>query len=108
MDPRCKNEKSVFKPINLTVFLEIVSELSYSKSSGIDNVDTKLIIDGMKGVPEVFLKVCNKSLESGIFPTSCKEARISVIPKKGDTRLLDNLRPISILSILGKVLEKYV
>lgn len=94
-------KKSVFKPMNVTEFSEIVSELSYSKSSRIDNIDTRLIIDGMKGVPEVFVKVCNRSLESGTFPTSCKVARISVIPKKGDSRYLDNLRPLSILSILG-------
>lgn len=35
-------------------------------------------------------------------------ARVKVIPKKGDVRVLDNLRPISILSIIGKILEKKV
>lgn len=39
---------------------------------------------------------------------SGKSCRFFVIPKKGDVRWLDNLRPIPILSILGKVIEKHV
>lgn len=35
-------------------------------------------------------------------------ARIKVTPKKVDCRLMDNLRPISILSVIGKILEKKV
>lgn len=87
--------------INVEKFLEIVDELSYTKSSGVDDLNSRLIIDAMKGIPDIFVNICNKSLQSGIFPTSCEVARITVIPKKGDTRYLDNLRPISILSILG-------
>lgn len=62
----------------------------------------------MFAIPNLYTKLCNYSLSSGKFPTACKLARISVIPKKGDTCHMDNLRPISILSILGKVIEKFV
>lgn len=89
-------------------FLKIVSELKPSKPSGIPDINTMAIIESMKAIPLLFIKLCNLSLISGKFPTSCKCAKITVIPKKGDTQCLDNLRLISILSIIGKILEKYV
>lgn len=45
-------------------FLKIVTKLSYSKSSGIDELNSKLIIDAMRAIPEVFTKICNESLKS--------------------------------------------
>lgn len=56
----------------------------------------------------VFVRFCNLSLRLGVFPSEFKIARLTIRPKKGDLRRLDNLRPISILIILGKVLEKIV
>lgn len=57
--------------MSVAEFLEIVSDLTCIKSSGVDNINSKLIIDGMRAIPEVFTKVCNKSLQSGIFPETC-------------------------------------
>lgn len=62
----------------------------------------------MRAIPEIFVKLCNRSLSTGIFPSHCKIARIKVIPKKGDLQKVDDLRPISILSVIGKILEKRV
>lgn len=108
LDPPNEYIMDEFSSMSVNEFLKIVDELSYAKSSGVDDLNSKLIIDAMRGVQDVFVKICNKSLQSGIFPTSCKTARITVIPKKGDIRCLDNLRPISILSILGKIIEKHI
>lgn len=88
--------------------MKIVSELKISKSSGISGLNSRVVLTAMKTIPDVFVYLCNKSLREGIFPTDCKQARISIIPKKGDVRKMDNLRPISLLCILRKVLEKHV
>lgn len=56
----------------------------------------------------MFVKLINLSLSSGVFPEEWKCAKIKVIPKKGDLKCLDNLRPISILPVLGKITEKFV
>lgn len=106
LDERVEIDMNNFKAMTVDSFLKIVGELSYAKSSGIDDLNSKLIIDAMKAIPEVYTKICNESFKSGTFPAACKVARISVIPKKGDTRVLDNLRPIPILPVLGKVIEK--
>lgn len=61
----------------------------------------------MRCIPHIFVTLCNCSFNTGIFPDSCKIARVTIIPKGGDLRNMDNLRPISILPLLGKVLEKH-
>ncbi|XP_077528038.1 uncharacterized protein LOC144139615 [Haemaphysalis longicornis] len=47
----------------------------------------------------------NKCWRAGKLPASWKEARTVLIPKPGKTPSIDNLRPISLTSCIGKVLE---
>ena len=50
--------------------------------------------------------IFNISLNSGKVPTKMKTAKISPVFKKGKTDLMSNYRPISLLSIFDKLLEK--
>lgn len=52
--------------------------------------------------------IINQSLCTGICPNSLKIAKITPIFKKGDPHLTDNYRPISLLPVISKVLEKVV
>lgn len=97
-----------FRMMTVNDFLDIQGDLKCSKSSGIDGLCSKLIIDIMYSMPYVFVRLCNLSLSTGVFPAEFKVARLTIIPKKGDLRRLDNFRPISILNIVGKILEKFV
>ena len=47
-------------------------------------------------------------LTHGIFPNILKKGLISPAHKKGDSRYLDNYRPVSILPLFGKILEKLI
>ena len=53
-------------------------------------------------------KLCNLSLSKGIFPNSWKKANVIPIHKKNDNALVDNYRPVSLLSCVGKLLERAV
>ena len=50
----------------------------------------------------------NESLKSGVFPSELKIARIIPIFKSGDPSLLNNYRPISVLSFFSKIFKKIV
>ena len=59
------------------------------------------------------LKICNKvliiykkCLEKGCFPSEWKKGNVVPVHKKNDNQLLKNYRPISLLPICGKVLER--
>jgi len=46
------------------------------------------------------------SINSGTFPELFKVARVKPLYKKGDTYSIQNYRPISILPVFSKILEK--
>jgi hypothetical protein len=48
------------------------------------------------------------SLKSGIFPEHLKVAIIRPIYKAGQHKQFENYRPIAILSIIDKILERFV
>ena len=53
-------------------------------------------------------RLFNLSLEKHIFPDTWKKANVTPIHKKNDNALVDNYRPISLLSCVGKLFEKSV
>ena len=50
----------------------------------------------------------NLSIKSGVVPSEWKQAKVVPLFKSGNKDDLDNSRPISILPILSKILEKAV
>ena len=47
-------------------------------------------------------------IDTGIFPDSWKKSNIIPVHKKEDKQLLKNYRPVSLLPILGKAIEKII
>jgi hypothetical protein len=67
---------------------------------------------GRKLAPEKIAEplqiIFNKSLRQGKYPSSWKIAHVIAIFKKGDASLPSNYRPISLISCVGKIMERVV
>ena len=50
--------------------------------------------------------IFNQCLETGVFPSEWKKGNIVPIHKKGDKQMVQNYRPVSLLPICGKILER--
>lgn len=83
-----------------------VSKLANNKAPGIDGVSTTSLKASITAVSPVLSFLFNLSFETGIFPTSLKTALVIPIHKKGSTLDPNNYRPISLLSVFSKMLEK--
>ena len=89
--------------------LNALNSLDISKSSGPDKILAKLVKLCAILISDPLSKLFNKSLISGKFPSSWKKACVTPIFKhKGSNSDPTNYRPISLLPILSKVLEKLI
>ena len=100
------DKKFKFEPTTQIEIYEIISNLKNSSSCGIDNIPTKIIKEAASSICTPLEFIFNKSLQDGIFPNAMKTAKIIPIYKSGDNTNVNNYRPISLLTIFSKILEK--
>ena len=84
---------------------KIISELSSSKASDIPIRVLKACSDI---ISPLLTKFYNIFMQKAIFPNMLKVAQVTPIYKKGDSQLLENYRPVSMLPIFGKLFEKII
>lgn len=88
---------------------EIIKDLKTKKACGYDEVTNRVL----KNLPKegyLFLKILfNSCLRPGYFPKAWKLGKIVAIPKPGkEASLHTSYRPITLLPVLGKMLEKII
>ena len=86
--------------------LNTLKNLKATKAAGIDNVRHRMIKDAAEELSKPLCYVINLSLQTSLFPTAEKSGKVTPIFKSGDPAMLDNYRPITVIPILSKVLEK--
>lgn len=97
-----------FRNIEVGYVTNILKSTKLTKCAGLDNIPPRLIKDGAAQIAVPLTALINRSLYSGIFPTTEKEAKISPVHKNESKSVLDNYRPISVLNIFSKVIERAV
>ena len=83
-----------------------IKNLKCSKSAGYDKISVKLVKDAAKILSEPLAIIFNASFNKGIFPDIWKIARVTSIFKSGSKSNVSNYRPISVLSVFSRLLEK--
>ena len=103
------NVKSIFmKPTTPNEIQNIISTIKPKLSCGIDNFPSKVIKYTPKTILKALSHVFNISLAQGTFISSFKTAKVIPIYKKGDSKIIQNYRPVSLTSCFSKILEKVV
>lgn len=79
-----------------------------NKATGLDNIPAKALKMCASSISKWITKICNHSIKSNVFPNQWKIARVTPLHKKNSVHEPANYRPISILPVLSKILEKHV
>jgi retron-type reverse transcriptase len=88
---------------------KIIGSLKVKKAPGPDNIPNKALKLLPDRVVVALTTIINASLRLCHFPSRWKKANVIFIPKPGkDPKFPQNHRPISLLSSIGKVLEKVI
>ena len=86
----------------------ILKSLQLGKASGPDEISNHILKKLATPLSGPLSNLFNFSLATGKVPLIWKEANVTPIFKKDDPSVVSNYRPISLLSAVGKVLEKVV
>ena len=83
-------------------------KLNTQKSTGIDEISAIFLKDGANELKGVLTYIINLSIDTKTVPNEMKFAKVKPLFKKGSRLDVSNYRPVSILPIVSKILERAV
>ena len=113
-----KNKQYVDSKVPINTYLEIpqisrefvikyLNTLPVKKGTGLDDIQVLFLKSAATPLSDSIVKICNLSIRSGVFPHMWKHAKVIPLHKKKCQDDVNNYRPISILPIASKILEKH-
>ena len=85
-----------------------ILKLNVNKSCGPDEIHPQILIELVDLVSKPLAFLLNKTMGEGCIPQDWIKAYVSPIFKKGARNKAENYRPISLTSIVGKLMEYFV
>ena len=96
------------KEISEEEVLKIMKDLKPNKSAGPDELHPKSLLEMKETLSKPLALIFNSSLKTGQVPEMWKLGNIVAIFKKGDKSEPGNYRPVSLTSVVCKLMEKLV
>ena len=88
--------------------LDLLNLIDTSKSTGPDGISPCMLKEAANVIYPSLTRLINLSLQSCKFPREWKKAHVLPLHKKKERNILDNYRPVSLLSCISKILERAV
>ena len=108
--PPIQQSNEIMPPFLLSIaeVENVLKNLDTSKAVGPDLIHNKVLKMASPAISNALTLLFNRSLSEGRFPACWKKAHVTPIHKKESKSICGNYRPISLLSCVGKVLEKCI
>ena len=85
---------------------KILRSTNIRKAAGRDDLSGRFLKNDSRVLTKPISELCNLSIKLGSFPGSCKIAKLKPLFKKGSKTNASNYRPISLLLLISKIMEK--
>ena len=102
------NKKFCLKTVSTSDVFKKIKSLKNKASCGADTITAQILKDASPVLTSPITAIVNASIRSGTFPDPWKEAQVVPILKKGSAMEKKNYRPVSLLSVVSKILEMVV
>ena len=86
----------------------MLNKINVGKSIGPDEIHGKLLYEIRSEIAGPLAHLFNLSLSEGYIPQDWRDANVIPLFKKGNKNQAQNYRPVSLLSIVGKLLESLI
>ena len=87
---------------------EICSSFRSGTAPGYDCISMNVVRESFNLICAPLTYIINLSLNSGVVPKEMKIARVIPLFKSGDNSLFTNYRPVSVLPVFSKFLERII
>ncbi len=85
-----------------------LGDINQNKSAGADNLHPRVLKEIADSLVTPVTLIYRKSLDESFLPQVWRDANITPIHKKGNKSVSNNYRPVSLTSILCKILESII
>lgn len=96
------------KPTTPEEVIDVIKNLKDKPATGVDGISTRALKHACEKIAIPLAHLINQCFQQGHFPTIFKIASVLPIFKKGDELDFENYRPISILCVISKVIERII
>ena len=93
-------------PTSMAEIEKLIKALKSKDSKGYDDISNRILKKIYPGILIALEIIFNKSLQEGAFPKNMKLSIVKPLYKGKDKTEIINYRPISLLPVISKVLEK--
>lgn len=97
-----------FKTVSVNTVQSLLKKLNVHKAQGPDGIPGGVLKSTATSLAIPLQQLYNESLTEGTFPKNFKIANVTPVLKKGNPTDPANYRPISLLPLASKILEKIV
>ena len=104
----CTTDGFSFDRIDVSTVLSHLTTLDVSKATGPDGLSAAFLKEVANEIAAPLTNLYNQSLHNGMIPAGWKQSHITPVHKGGKRDDPSNYRPISVVPMLAKVLEKIV
>ena len=88
--------------------LQLLKDMNVDKAAGIDNLSGKFLKYAANILAKPISELYNLSIKYSFFPKDCQIAKLKPLYKKDSTTLPRNYRPILLLPLISKIIEKVI
>ena len=103
-----RKESFAFSLVSEKKVLKYFLKLGANKATGLDGIPARFIKDSASIVTVPIAHIINLSAITGVVPDDLKSARVVPLFKKNDSTETGNYKPVSILNIASKIVERVI
>ena len=103
-----KSNSNSLSVVSESKVLKYLNALSVDKATGLDGIPSRFVRDSAPIIVCPLTHIINLSIIQGVVHDDLKSVRVVPLFKKNDKTEVGKYRPVSILSIISKVVEKVV